>query len=234
MTANTDKPDHDPAGDDGEGFLARWSRVKRGAVSVAPAVSQPGPPVADAAAATATDEEPPVDLARLPKIEDLLPTSDITAFLKKGVPDELKRLALRKAWSLDPAIRDFIEVAENQYNWNAPDGVPGFGALDPGVDIEALLAQATGQIRAVAEAPTQPIAVAQQQTGIGEVVSPAAFDPVNPEASAEAPVADATPLPDAPQAPSSVMAAAAPDQPQVDAAPQQSRPRHGGALPRFS
>ena len=93
--------------------------------------------------------EPVFDPATLPKVEDLTATSDITAFLRKGVPEELKRLALRRVWTLDPQIRDFIEVAENQYDWNAADGVPGFGALPEGTDLQALLAQATGQVREI-------------------------------------------------------------------------------------
>jgi hypothetical protein len=36
--------------------------------------------------------------------------------------------ALRRAWSADPAIRDFIGLSENSWDFNAPDGVPGFGS----------------------------------------------------------------------------------------------------------
>lgn len=125
-------------------FVARWSRMKRAENKGTDAAATKG-----AAGSTKVEDDQnsvKADLSALPKIEDLLPTSDIRGFLQKGVPEELKRLALRKAWSLDPAIRDFVEVAENQFNWNAPDGVPGFGELPTGVDIEQLLAQATGAI----------------------------------------------------------------------------------------
>lgn len=105
------------------------------------------PPAADGevTAAAVDPAEPAAPAIELPKLEDLTASSDFTVFLQKGVPLELQRLALRRAWSLDPAIRDFIEVAENQYDWNAVDGVPGFGPLDPGTDLQRLLAQATGQ-----------------------------------------------------------------------------------------
>ena len=73
---------------------------------------------------------------------------------------EIKRLALRRMWSLDPQIRDFIEVAENQYDWNAVDGVPGFGALPAGTDVQALVAQATGRLQQIAQ-PTLPSVVAE-------------------------------------------------------------------------
>jgi hypothetical protein len=39
------------------------------------------------------------------------------------------RYWLRRAWLADPAIRDFIGLSENSCDFNAPDGVPGFGSL---------------------------------------------------------------------------------------------------------
>jgi len=47
------------------------------------------------------------------------------------VPADLTRAALRRAWSTDPAIRDFIGLSENSWDFNAQDGVPGFGSLTP-------------------------------------------------------------------------------------------------------
>jgi uncharacterized protein DUF3306 len=45
------------------------------------------------------------------------------------VPAELTRAALRRAWAADPQIRDFIGIAENQWDFTAPDGLYGFGQL---------------------------------------------------------------------------------------------------------
>ena len=129
--------------EDDKGFLARWSRLKRS--DPEKPEGKPGSPARSTAEAPDAAKEPAFDVSTLPKIEDLTPSSDIAAFLQKGVPEELKRLALRRIWSLDPAIRDFIEVAENQYDWNAIGGVPGFGEITPGTDIAALLRQAIGQ-----------------------------------------------------------------------------------------
>jgi hypothetical protein len=42
----------------------------------------------------------------------------------------LTRAALRRAWTSDPAIREFIGIAENQWDFNDPNGIPGFGQLD--------------------------------------------------------------------------------------------------------
>jgi hypothetical protein len=44
----------------------------------------------------------------------------------------------------DPAIRNFVGLAENSWNFNAPSDVPGFGPLLPTDDVEGLLAHALG------------------------------------------------------------------------------------------
>ncbi|MBX9925644.1 MAG: DUF3306 domain-containing protein [Hyphomicrobiaceae bacterium] len=142
---------------DGASFIERWSRRKREQLKPAPGRSALEPssgsadPVAGGTAAptvTAADPDAP-----LPSVDDLTETSDLTAFLEKRVPEELRRLAMRKMWALDPQIRDFIEMAENQYDWNTPGGVPGYGDLNPGTDIETLLAQAIGS------GPKEPLSV---------------------------------------------------------------------------
>jgi hypothetical protein len=51
---------------------------------------------------------------------------------------------LRQAWSSDPAIRDFIEMAENQWDFTAPDSIPGFGSLTGADDVPQLVAKALG------------------------------------------------------------------------------------------
>lgn len=137
----------------GENFLARWARRKAAApphaqtreVEAEKTLNQealaeilsPGEEVADA-----TGEE----ALPLPRLEDILPESSVAEFLRRGIPEALKRAALRKAWTLDPAIRDFIEVAENQYDFNNPASIPGFGELPSTTDMAALLKQATGML----------------------------------------------------------------------------------------
>ena len=118
---------------DDEPFLSRWSRQKR---------SRPQP-----AAPAATNKELPLDPSTLPNIDDLTEGSDFAAFMQKGVPEALQRLALRRMWSLEPSIRDFVEVAENQWDFNAPGGVYGlFQEIEPGTDMSVWLAQATSSI----------------------------------------------------------------------------------------
>ena len=66
----------------------------------------------------------------LPPIESITAATDIRAFLAPGVPEELTRAALRRVWVTDPTIRDFVGLAENQWDFTNPDGVPGFGSLE--------------------------------------------------------------------------------------------------------
>jgi hypothetical protein len=118
---------------DGDGFLARWSRRKHTAARKRGPVTSPSThrdvqPQAGMAGA-ATQSELVVDLAELPPIDAIGADSDISAFLAPGVPVTLVRAALRQAWSADPAIRDFVGLSENAWDFTAPAGVPGFGSL---------------------------------------------------------------------------------------------------------
>jgi Protein of unknown function (DUF3306) len=164
-----------------EKFLDRWSRRKRDAAGE-PAADLPAPAEAkdggkDIAKDTAEDTakvlpssgtetkaraaEVPFDPASLPPIESITAESDIRAFLKPGVPPELARAALRRAWSADPAIRDFIGLIENPWDFNDPHGVPGFGPMPVGENIASLLAQAIGT-------PPPEQHVAPQQPALGQ------------------------------------------------------------------
>ena len=49
----------------------------------------------------------------LPATESITADTDIRAFLAPGIPAHLTRAALRRAWAADPAIRDFVGLAEN-------------------------------------------------------------------------------------------------------------------------
>jgi hypothetical protein len=69
------------------------------------------------------------DATNLPPIASIGAGSDILPFLASGVPADVTRTALRRAWSTDPAIRDFIGLSENSWDFDARDGAPGFGSL---------------------------------------------------------------------------------------------------------
>jgi hypothetical protein len=129
-------------------FVQRWSRRKRAAEQRSPgrADSSPAEKEADTNSAAQSDADlPPFDLATLPPIESITATSDIRAFLGPGVPEELTRAALRRVWVIDPTIRDFIGIAENQWDFTRPDnGVPGFGALQLTPELRRMVANLIG------------------------------------------------------------------------------------------
>jgi hypothetical protein len=139
-----------------ENFLDRWSRRKQQAADEPALVEAkeivPLPEAKEGA-------EPVFDPASLPSLDSITADTDIGAFLKPGVPSALKHAALRRAWSADPQIRDFIGLVENGWNWNDPVGVPGFGPMPEGEDIGRLLAQAMGTLPAEPAAAKEVAAV---------------------------------------------------------------------------
>jgi hypothetical protein len=163
-------------GDD-ESLLARWSRRKRSAATAARQSAKPEDAADSAASKTpatelpAEDTRPLVDPESLPPIDSISAGSDIRPFLAAGVPADLTRAALRRAWSADRAIRDFIGLSENSWDFNALDGVPGFGSLTA-EEARGLLARVMGETeRPAAERlshdkiPQSADAPGQQATG---------------------------------------------------------------------
>ena len=111
------------------------------------------PDAAARAEVAPTDPSPPaVDLSALPPIESITASTDIRPFLAPGVPAELTRAALRRVWVTDPKIRDFIGIAENQWDFTADNAIPGFGPLSPLDDVRRLVAQVMGERTAAPEA----------------------------------------------------------------------------------
>jgi len=146
-----------------ENFLERWSRRKRAAADAPPPQKDEIAPqeITEAAPAPATDvpkdasDGEPFDLASLPSIESIGAETDIRAFLQPGVPPELTRAALRRAWSADPAIRDFVGLVESGWDFNDPQAMAGFGSIDAG-EVTRLLSQVVGELPApAAEAPVE-------------------------------------------------------------------------------
>jgi hypothetical protein len=169
-----------------ENFVSRWARLKRSSETRRkPESISNGPPV-DAVASTGTEAisghfpsgeimDEPFDPASLPAIETITVNTDIRGFLQSRVPVELTRAALRQAWASDPAIRDFIGIAENQWDFNDPDAMPGFGPLRESDDLPALLARAQGRHDDLAGVVSEmPVSVPQSLPAAAdhEVVAP--------------------------------------------------------------
>lgn len=199
-----------------EEFLARWSRRKRASKSDAPPAETAKPAGEASVPSPGAEAEPDVDLGSLPPIDAITAATDVTAFLRKGVPQELMHMALRRAWSADPAIRDFIGLAENAWDFNDPKAMPGFGPLDCSqAELAAWVDRIVGGLRNAAEAlPDTP-------TALQESLDLPSADLVHTALLAEEPV----------QAVITETAASVAPQPTTEAHEVRRR-THGGALPR--
>jgi hypothetical protein len=147
-------------GDQDKSFLARWSQRKQEAKRPDPGQDTPivDSPGSSPPPATGADAPEGFDLSTLPKLEDLTGTTDITPFLRKGVPRHLRNAALRRSWALDPAIRNYVNPAlDYAYDWNTPGGVPGSSEIGAGMDVERMVSQIMGSGEPVAE-PSNPAA----------------------------------------------------------------------------
>jgi Protein of unknown function (DUF3306) len=206
-----------------EEFLRRWSRRKQEAKAVEQA---PSPPAETAAASPEAAEmaiEPEIDLSKLPSIDSITAATDITDFLRQGIPAELSRAALRRAWAADPTIRDFVGLAENAWDFTDPNAIPGFGALQGTPEqISAMVERVIGGVRDAAEKLAEVPEKEQDREKVDqERVS--ATETLPDEANS------ATRLPDVPAQP--VVAAQPEASGDEDHEMAVRRRTHGGALP---
>lgn len=137
-----------------EEFLARWFRRKRESREnvASPEPTKPADASTEPPPSLAEGHEPELDLSSLPSIDSITAATDITAFLRKGIPQQLTRAALRRAWETDPAIRDFVGLAENAWDFNDPTAMPGFGPLDCSTEeLATLVDRILGGVRKAAE-----------------------------------------------------------------------------------
>jgi hypothetical protein len=171
---------------------------------------------------------PETDLSNLPPIDAIDAATDVTAFLGKGIPQELSRAALRRAWSTDPAIRDFVGLAENAWDFNDPNAMPGFGPVDYSVEeVDALVRRVVGGVVEAAESLAKPLATAAEDSTRSAHAEAGAAQPSNPAKVLTEP----RPLEESTGAELSSGSAAS--QPAA-ACKETPLPRrtHGGALPR--
>jgi hypothetical protein len=214
---------------DRENFISRWSRRKREAADEKSQSEQPD--IADAAketdrTASLSSEESKLakadsaefDPASLPPIESIEAGTDITAFMRAGVPSELRRAALRRAWSAESSIRDFVGLNENYWSdATGPAGVAGFGDLDPGVDVKRMVSDLFG------ESPPQ----AEHDSSNASGASAAVSRPANEAKPASVPDPNTT---EGGRSDVTKIAASQNDPPD-DAVEQRAARRHGSALP---
>jgi hypothetical protein len=226
-----------------EDFLTRWSRRKRSSAEGVKAVPESAPIPAEVlpnSAGTVVERvEPAFDPATLPPIDSISAVSDISAFLQKGVPAELTRAALRRVWTADPAIRDFVGLAENAWDFTDPNAMPGFGPLESTDEVRRMIADLVDRIGQgakpnVPEVEAEPVQIAENSSDSNLLGAPAAAEKLSS-------VEDGVPHAETAQNPNDqVLVRSSKDEAamQHDAAErnadvsQSSRRTHGGALPR--
>jgi Protein of unknown function (DUF3306) len=176
---------------DRENFIARWSRRKRAATEDVDATKAAATPTngdpsareserdASESATPITGSELPFDLSKLPPLESIGADTDIRAFLSPGVPPELTRAALRRAWAADPKVRDFVGLADYDWDFNTPGAIPGFGALETTDELRRQVAEMVGRSITAAEpeatddAEEQAAAETTGESGPATATSPA-------------------------------------------------------------
>jgi hypothetical protein len=213
----------------GDDLFARWSRRKQAVrrIEAEEAADAAGPAAAEADADAGRQlpeppaPEPPEPPEPPPSLDDLTADGDLSAFLREGVPAALRNAAMRKMWSLDPAIRDHVGLSEYAWDFNEPGAMTGFGPLEAGRAVADFLSKVRRETPAgedeAAPAPEAP-AVAPE---------PAASLPPDESARAPDPPEDARPPAIEVAAVDSAEAARA-----ADPSPTPPRPRHGSAVPR--
>jgi hypothetical protein len=149
---------------DPDNFLSRWSRrkleVSQDAGPADPlATQEPGNDRTSAKAApdgAPVPVEPDFDLASLPPIESISAQTDISGFLAAGVPPELTRAALRRAWASDPKIRNFVGLADYAWDFNAAGSMAGFGPLEMTDEVGKVVGWMVEPDRTATDASTLP------------------------------------------------------------------------------
>jgi hypothetical protein len=139
------------------------------------------------------------DPQSLPSIDSIVADTDIRGFLAPGVPEDLKYAALQQMWRADPAIRDFIGLCENSWDFNAPGGPHGFESLEVTEQmkaaVEAMFDQklstsedSSAKEKAAASASTdEPVGIAEDE--VTETAEPKTAHVTNDQLS------ESTPLP---------------------------------------
>ncbi len=170
--------------DDGD-FLTRWSRRKRGELPDQQETPAAEPAPAVAPEALSEDDGDPEIVARLPDIDSMDDSSDFTVFLQKGVPEALRRRALRKLWRVNPVLanldglNDYDEDYTQLSAWGrgmktAYRVGKGFVADDAdSPPAEAPASEAPAQLENPESAPPAPDEPAGQPAAPASTVAPA-------------------------------------------------------------
>jgi len=162
-----------PENSEPESFLARWSARKladREPSARQDTSTEHQPRDEDGAIENcAVAESPkgsdqgnqPVDPVQLPSLDSIGADTDIADFLRPGVPPDLTRAALRRAWTSDPAIKNFVGLVENGWDFNDPSAMAGFGPIST-EEVARLAGKLIGALPAAEQADQAQEALASE------------------------------------------------------------------------
>lgn len=176
-----------------DGFLTRWSRRKREDQPREDAEDQ----ASDHSASQAENEREIVE--SLPDIETMDDSSDFSVFLQEGVPEALKRRALRKLWRLNPVLanldglndydEDFTDAATVVENLKTLYKVGKGMVPDDEEEATGEAAPKAPEAPEPAESPDQVAEAAESAT------APQTQPPTPPELPPDSPAEDVKPAP---------------------------------------
>ncbi|MFQ5773291.1 MAG: DUF3306 domain-containing protein [Kiloniellaceae bacterium] len=185
--------------DSGDGFVSRWSKRKR--KSRGQAAARPPEGVTAPEGPAPPSRSQPVE--PLPDVDSLDEASDFTVFLKEGVPEAIRRKALRRLWRLNPVLANLDGL--NDYDEDFTDAATVIEGL------KTLYKVGRG--------------IAGDETPEAEEPSPSAAPPGSADSVADRPDADGTPAPPAPPPPE------LPSEPAAPPAGQSARAGQPAAAP---
>ena len=107
---------------DEDGFIERWSRRKRGESSDGDLGTEAAetPPLSEADPDTGDpDAGDPEVIANLPDLDSLTEETDFTVFFQDGVPEAIRRQALRRLWRLNPVFANLDGLNDYDEDFSA-------------------------------------------------------------------------------------------------------------------
>lgn len=153
-------------------FLERWSRRKRenAADHPTPATGAPEP-------STLTAEDIQELIKSLPDISTLSHESDFSVFMNGWVPEDLRREALRRLWTVDKSVLEHVPLADYALDYNTPGAAPGYGLMTASADMIADVARMMGKAAFPEPAPDS----AQPDAWSADVMDSHGAEPVTPQ-----------------------------------------------------
>lgn len=214
-------------------FLERWSRLKREAVTKDGGSEEGAQNPPQSLQLTAEQIQELIE--SLPDLATMGNESDFSVFMQAWVPEDLRRDALRRLWTVDKSVIEHVPLADYALDYNTPGAAPGYGTIVTTAEMVADVARMMGKAafpEKQAESDVGEAAPAAHAEGAAEPLESQA-ETAGADAGEKKPAAPETTAPDMPvgHKPASDFAAVREDLEAAHAFDAIKR-RHGAAAPR--